>query len=230
MALQTYGDGSGFRLKVETLGSWRAIADGQRDLFFVSQFFALKTEGDALKKIGRAAIAGAPIRGAKRLSTSLRGAIFPKDVKKHPHAPAYVLGTNAEIPLIMLDTGGVIHANGRAYLLFPVGVAADFKQPNFEPRAGRLARAIAAMRARFGELFWRTGTNGLPQLCANAEGRVVVLFVAKPSVTIPKKTDWRARIAQAAAGFETRVAERTAEKFAAGAEAVTTRAAGSWAR
>lgn len=224
MPFTSYGDGSGFRLKVETLGSWQKIADGQRDLFYRAQYYALKTEGDAAKKIGRQAVSSASIRGAKRLSTSIRGAIFPKDVKKNPKAPAYVIGTNAEIPLMLLDTGGVIHAAGKPYLLVPVGEAAEFKQPNFQPRAGRLSRAIAAMRERYGELFWMTGRNGLPQLCARGtDDRVIVLFVAQIAVTVPKKTDWRAQVARSLQGADDRIAERAAHTFEAGLDAITER-------
>lgn len=234
MAFNVYGDGSGFKLGVETFGSWARIADGERALFLRSQHTALKREGDKLKDVARQDVRASRIRGAARLATSWRGAIFPKDARAMAGRPAYVLGTSAEIPLFLLETGGTIAAKGGA-LMIPIFEASKFKQPNFATREGRLARTIAAMRAKYGELHWHKLRDGTPAYGAWVQTRAGrtrfrPLFILRKSVTMPKKLDTSNRIARAGQGFEQRVAEETMRLFTAGHDAVVASATGGRGR
>lgn len=228
MSVTRFSDGSGFKLGVETLGSWAAIADGESDLFLESQWKALKAEGDILKGVARQSVRKAKIRGAARMATSWRGNIFPKKAQTRARNPAYILGTNAGMPLDHLETGITITAKGGA-LMIPIFEAAKWKQPNFVEQSGRLARVVAAMTQKYGKLSWHKLRNGTPALGAwvrNRAGRdqFKPLFILRRSVTIPKKLDTRADIARAAQGFEQRVGARTMELFTAGHDAVVERA------
>jgi hypothetical protein len=230
MTVTRFGDGSGFSLKVETFGAWAKIAEAERALFAQSQWKALKEEGDKLKNVGRDAVRKAKIRGAARLATAVRGNIFPKDARALARKPAYLIGTNASMPLDHLETGITINAKGGG-LVIPIFEAAKFKQPHFATQAGRLARVIAAMRAKYGELRWHTLRDKTPALGAWVQGRAgkmkfKPLFILRKSVTIPKKHDMSNEIARAAQGFEQRVAERTMELFMAGHDAAVQRASG----
>ncbi|HYD87115.1 MAG TPA: hypothetical protein VEA80_06560 [Vitreimonas sp.] len=234
MTVTRFGDGSGFRLGVETFGAWAKIADGERRLFAESQHKALKEEGDKLKNVGRDAVRKAKIRGAARLATAVRGNIFPKDARAMARKPAYLIGTNASMPLDHLETGITIHAKGGG-LMIPIFEAAKFKQPHFATQAGRLSRVIAAMRQKYGELHWHTLRDGTPAYGAWSASRAgkmrfKPLFILRKSVTIPKKHDMSNAIARAAEGFEARVAERTMQLFLAGRDQVVARASGGAAR
>jgi hypothetical protein len=225
------------RLEVTTppLGAMAKVADAESKLFRRCQWRAVKAEGDKIKTVGRNAVRKAKIRGASRLATAIRGTIFPKDQNALARSPAYVIGSNAEIPLANLETGAVIAAKGKA-LMIPIGEAARFKQPNFAEQAGRLARTIAAMRAKYGKLSWRKLRGGTLAYGAWAPTRSAgqlrfkALFILRKSVTIPKKHDAEAQMARAGRGFDQRVAEATMRMFAAEHDAVVTRAAGSLAR
>lgn len=226
MSFSTFGDGSGFKLGVSTMGSWAKIADGERKLFLEAQWKALKAEGDKLKEVARDSVRNAKIRGARRMATSWRGEIFPKKPPPFANRPAYVLGTNAAMPLDHLETGAVMTARGFG-LMVPIGEAARFKQPPFTEQAGRLARTIAAMRDKYGKLSWlrRRGQVFYGAWTRNRAGkdRFVALFVVVKSVTIPKKLDTRAAIARAAQGVEGRIAERTMQLFIPAREAMVAR-------
>lgn len=228
MTVQRFGDGSGFKFTLETAGSWRAIANGERELYLRSQYQALKEEGDVVKGVARQSVRKGKFRGAARMATSWRGAIFPANRNVLAARPAYVLGTNAAMPLDHLESGITINAKGGA-LMIPIGEAARFKQPNFVEQSGRLARTIAAMKAKYGELSWRKMRDGTLALGAWSPNRAGVnkfkaLFILRRSVTIPKKLDTKNEIAAAARGIEQRVADRTMQLFAAGHDAVVQRA------
>jgi len=228
VSFTVFGDGSGFKLGVHMLGHHRAIADGQRDLYLRAQWRALKEDGDRIKEAARDTVRNAPIRGARRMATSWRGDIFPKKPPPYANRPAYILGTNAAMPLDHLETGVTIHARGRTGLLIPVGEAAKFKQPPFTEQAGRLARTIAAMNAKYGKLSWhklRDGALGLGAWANTRSGaqRFKLLFVVRRSVTIPKKLDTRAVIARMGAGAPQRIADRTMAIFAAEHDAMVAR-------
>lgn len=234
MSVTRFGDGSGFSLRADTFGAWGKIADAERDLFLVSQHKALKEEGDKLKLVGRDAVRKAKIRGAARLATAVRGTIFPKLPQARARKPAYLIGTNADIPLKNLETGAVITAKGEG-LMVPIGEAAKFKQPNFATQAGRLARVIAAMKQKYGDLKWQKLRDGRLALGAWVAGRTFKqrfkpLFIIVKSVTIPKKHNMSEAIAAAAQGFDQRVAARTMDLFLAGRDAAVTRATGGRSR
>lgn len=216
-----------FVLSVSTFGAWSKIADGERELFLSSQWKAVKAEGDKLKNLARDTVRKAKIRRGARLATSWRGQILPAKPPPWGNRPAYLLGTNAPIPLELLETGVTITAKGAA-LMIPIGEAARFKQPAFTERSGRLARVIAAMKQKYGELSFHTLRNGTRALGAWVEGargrRFVALFVLRKSVTIPKRLDTTAEVARAAQGFEDRVARRTMDAFAAGHDDVVAKA------
>jgi hypothetical protein len=224
-----YGDGSGFKLGVSMLGSWSKIADGERGLYLESQWRALKEEGDLIKEAARDTVRKAPIRGARRMATSWRGDIFPKRPPPFSNRPAYILGTNASMPLDHLETGITITAKG-AGLMIPIGEAAKFKQPAFTEQSGRLARVIAAMTAKYGKLSWFKARDGrlyygaFKTTRSGGQQRFVPLFIVRKSVTIPKKLDTRATIARMGQGFEKRVADKTMARFAAGHDAVVAKA------
>lgn len=229
MTVTRFGDGSGFKLTVETAGGWRAQAEGERVLFTSSLHKAVKTEGDVIKLAGRDEIRKMKVRGAARMATSVRGTIFPKLPQAGARKPAYLIGTNASMPLDHLGTGITINAKGGGGLMIPIFEAAKFKQPSFATQEGRLARVIAAMKAKYGELAWHTLRDGTPAYGAWVEGRAgkkrfKPLFILRKSVTIPKKHDLNNVIARAAAGFDDRVAQRTMDLFAAGHDAVVARA------
>lgn len=217
------------------LGAMARVADAEKALFRRSQWRALKEEGDKIKNVGRAAIRKAKIRGASRLATAIRGTIFPKDQRAMARAPAYVIGNSAEIPLVNLETGAVISAKGGA-LMIPIGEAARFKQPNFQEQSGRLARTIAAMRAKYGKLSWhklRDGTLAYGAWAATRSAgqlRFKALFLLRKSVTIPKKHDAEAQMKRAAQGFEQRVADATMRLFMAEHDQVVQRASGGLGR
>lgn len=229
MSFTTFGDGSGFKLGVSTMGAWARIADGERKLFLEAQWKALKGEGDKIKEVARDSVRQAKIRGARRMATSWRGDIFPKKPPPFANRPAYVLGTNASMPLDHLESGITISGKGVG-LMVPIGEAARFKQPAFTEQAGRLARTIAAMRSKYGKLSWlrRRGHLFYGAWTRNRAGkdRFVALFVVVKSVTIPKKLDTRAAILRAARGVETRVAERTMQLFIPAREAMVARETG----
>lgn len=217
MSFTTFGDGSGFKLQVRMLGSLAKIADAERALFLESQWRATKEEGDRIKEAARNSVRAAPIKGARRMATSWRGDIFPHKPPPYSNRPAYILGTNASMPLDHLESGITITAKGSG-LMIPIGEAARFKQPAFTEQAGRLARVIAAMRQKYGKLVWHRvrGQRFLGAWTRNRAGRdrFVALFVVRQSVTIPKKLDTRAVIARAAQGAPERVASKTMELFA----------------
>ena len=212
---------------VRTLGSWSKVADAQRALFLRCQYEALKEDGDMIKEAARDTVRKAPIRGARRMATSWRGVMFPKKAPPYASRPAYVLGTNAQMPLDHLETGIVITAKG-AGLMIPIGEAAKFKQPAFPEQAGRLARVIQAMTQKYGKLSWakKRGHLFYGAWTRNRAGkdRFVALFIVRKSVTIPKKLDTRATIARLAQGAPQRVAEKAATRFAAGHDAAIERA------
>lgn len=222
-------------LKTPPLGSYARVADAEKALFRRCQYKALKAEGDRIKNIGRDVIRKAKIRGASRLATAIRGNMFPKDERVLARAPAYLIGTNAEIPLVNLETGAVITAKGEA-LMFPIKEAARFKQPNFVAQSGRLARTIAAMQAKYGKLSWHKARDG--QLYYGAwvstrsagQMRFRPLFILRKSVTIPKKHDAFAQMERAGRNMEQRVADETMRLFLEQHDQVVTRASGGFAR
>lgn len=216
-----------FTFRAETLGSWARIADAQRALFLRCQYEALKEDGDVIKEAARDTVRKAPIRGARRMATSWRGAMFPKKAPPYASRPAYVLGTNAQMPLDHLETGIVITAKG-AGLMIPIGEAAKFKQPAFTEQAGRLARVIQAMTQKYGKLSWaeRRGQLFYGAWTRNRAGkdRFVALFIVRKSVTIPKKLDTRATIARLSQGAPQRIADKAMQRFAVGHDAAVARA------
>lgn len=226
-AFTAFGDGSGFKLSMSMLGSWSKVADAERALFLESQWRAVKEDGDMIKEAARDTVRKAPIRGARRMATSWRGDIFPKKTPPYGSKPAYVLGTNASMPLDHLESGIVITAKGVG-LMIPIGEAAKFKQPAFTEQAGRLARVIAAMRAKYGDLSWseKRGHLFYGAWTRNRAGkdRFIALFIVRRSVTIPKKLDTRATIARLGQGAPQRVAEKTMQRFVAGHDAAVARA------
>jgi hypothetical protein len=211
------------------------VAEAEKDLFRRSQYKALKSQGDLIKNAGRDAVRKAKIRGASRLATAIRGDVFPRGKNIYPKSPAYVIGTNAEIPLANLETGATISAKGGG-LMIPIGEAAKFKQPNFTERAGRLSRTIAAMEAKYGKLSWhklRDGTLAMGAWAKTRSGgqmRFKALFIVRKSVTIPKKHDATAQMQRAAQGWDTRVAEETMRLFMAEHPQVVGRITGTLSR
>ncbi len=216
-----------FTFRAETLGSWAKVADAQMALFLESQWRATKEDGDMIKEAARDTVRKAPIKGARRMATSWRGQIYPTKPPPYSRRPAYVLGTNAQMPLDHLESGIVITAKG-AGLMIPIGEAAKFKQPAFTEQAGRLARVIAAMTAKYGKLSWaeKRGQLYYGAWTRNRAGkdRFIALFIVRRSVTIPKKLDTRATIARLAQGAPQRVADKTMQRFSAGHDAAVTRA------
>lgn len=216
-------------------GSMMRVAEAEKALFRRCQYRALKSEGDKIKNVGRAAVRKARIRGASRLATAIRGDIFPRGKNIYPRAPAYVIGNAAEIPLDNLESGAVITATGGA-LMIPIGEAARYKQPNFVERAGRLARTIAAMRAKYGKLSWHKARDGKLYYGAwtatrsAGQMRFKPLFVLRRSVSIPKKHDAFAQMQRAAQGFDVRVGEETMRLFAAEYDQTVARASGGLGR
>ncbi len=225
------------RLEVKTppLGAYAKVAEAEKALYRRCQHRALKAEGDKIKEAGRNSIRAAKIRGARRLATAIRGTVFPKDERILARAPAYVIGSNAEIPLANLETGATVTAKGGA-LMIPIGEAARFKQPNFTEQAGRLARTLAAMRAKYGKLSWHKLRDGTLAYGAWAptrsagQMRFKALFILRKSVTIPKKHDATNEMKRAARGFEERVAADTMRRFIAEHAATVQRASGGFAR
>ncbi|HRE44770.1 MAG TPA: DUF6441 family protein [Terricaulis sp.] len=217
MSFKAYSDGSGFKLQANMLGSLAKIADAERDLFLECQWRATKEEGDKIKEAARNSVRAAPIKGARRMATSWRGDIFPHKPPPYSNRPAYILGTNAAMPLDHLETGITITAKGDG-LLIPIQEAARFKQPAFTEQSGRLARVIQAMTQKYGKLSWFNTRKGrfLGAWTRNRAGkdRFVALFMVRKSVTIPKKLDTRAVIARAGQGAPERIAAKTMERFA----------------
>lgn len=222
-----------FVLRAETppLGFFARTAEAESLLFRQSMMKAVKSEGDKIKNIGRDAIRKAPIRRASRLATSIRGEVFPRGRNIFPRSPAYVIGTNAQIPLDNLESGAVITAKGNA-LMFPIGEAAKWKQPNFTEQSGRLARVIAAMTAKYGKLSWHKARNGelyygaWRKTRSGGQMRFTPLFKLSKSVTIPKKHDAYAQMERAGRGFDKRVADEAMRLFLADYDQVVGRITG----
>lgn len=207
--------------EIKTIGNWRALADGDAQGFADAQWQALRDEGDKLKNVARQSVRKAKIRGAARMATSWRGKIFPEKPGSRARAPAYVLGTNAAMPLDHLESGITITAKGSA-LVIPIGPAARFKQPNFVKQSGRLERVMRAMEQQHGKLVLhklRDGTMALGVWKPGAKRqRFLALFILKKTITIPKKLDTRAEIVRAAEGWEQRVGAETMRLYLAGRE------------